>query len=172
MASSDTEGVITGYDGLIKDSARGTGLVEAKVHGALVEHATVCRVPVVTISSVPTEAVSISPKVWNVRGLCSCCCHVLCSMRMRRLWRIGRHWSTCCCLMRNLLRIAPDVVWPVTEFGCVIEQESGGARDLETLGTSTDKVLCAGVRISIETTSFADTIKSVGRSNVMSSFYG
>lgn len=111
-------------------------------------------------------------KVWNVGGLCSCCCHVLCSMRMRRLWRIGRHWSTCCCLMRNLLRIAPDVVWPVTEFGCVIEQESGGARDLETLGTSTDKVLCAGVRISIETTSFADTIKSVGRSNVMSSFYG
>lgn len=111
-------------------------------------------------------------KVWLVRGLCSCCCHVLCTMSMRRLWRIGRYGGTCCCLLRNLLSIALDVVWPVAEFGCVIEQKSGGARDFETLDTSTDKVLCAGVRISIETTSFADTIKSVSRSDVMSSFYG
>lgn len=60
MASSDTEGEVTGYDGFIEHSARGTGLVEAKVHGALVEHATVCGVSIVTISSVSTEAVGIS----------------------------------------------------------------------------------------------------------------
>lgn len=60
LASSDTEREITGYDCLIEDSARGTGLFEAQVHGALVEHATVCGVPVVTISSVPTEVVGIS----------------------------------------------------------------------------------------------------------------
>lgn len=92
-------------------------------------------------------------------------------MGMRRGWwiSVNRRMRR---LKSMLLNVALNVVGPVAVFCCIIEHESRSARDFKTLDTSTNKILSAGIGISIEATDLPVTIKAVSRSDVMSSFYG